>query len=194
MSHPQRASPALLVCRALGPPHLVPPLAPHPQAFATDAEDQSPWMYYRWLLGNSLAHVEAATALPAGPRREQQLGEARLVLGEVQPRWAGWGPAGAGQWLDSCLRPPASTPRAPAHHPPPIGPFFIIISSCSLCREARRFEANAEWEPAPNARWPSRHQLPAALLTSVPLAPPLPSKGAAKGGRALRGRPLGGGA
>lgn len=27
------------------------------QAFATDAADQSPWMYYRWLLGNSLAHV-----------------------------------------------------------------------------------------------------------------------------------------
>ncbi|MEW5303691.1 MAG: hypothetical protein WDW36_006360 [Sanguina aurantia] len=30
------------------------------QAFATDSQDQSPWMYYRWLVGNSLSHLEAA--------------------------------------------------------------------------------------------------------------------------------------
>lgn len=35
------------------------------QAFATDSRDQSPWMYYRWLVGNSLARLEAARGGPA---------------------------------------------------------------------------------------------------------------------------------
>jgi geranylgeranyl transferase type-2 subunit alpha len=34
------------------------------QAFATDSNDQSPWMYYRWLVGNSLAHMELAKGKP----------------------------------------------------------------------------------------------------------------------------------
>mgnify|MGYP001810991583 CR=1 FL=1 len=61
-----------------------PPLPAHTQAFATDSADQSPWMYYRWLLGNSLAHLEAAKQLPEGPRREQEAQEAALILGEVR--------------------------------------------------------------------------------------------------------------
>mmetsp|Transcript_37806 Transcript_37806/g.84312 ORF Transcript_37806/g.84312 Transcript_37806/m.84312 type:complete len:375 (+) Transcript_37806:69-1193(+) len=36
------------------------------QAFATDSQDQAPWMYYRWLVGNSLAHLEAARGTPRG--------------------------------------------------------------------------------------------------------------------------------
>ncbi|KAG1679956.1 hypothetical protein FOA52_007020 [Chlamydomonas sp. UWO 241] len=34
------------------------------QAFATDGDDQSPWFYYRWLVGNSLAHLDAAIGTP----------------------------------------------------------------------------------------------------------------------------------
>ena len=30
------------------------------QAFATDCKDQSPWIYYRWLLGQCVAHLEAS--------------------------------------------------------------------------------------------------------------------------------------
>ncbi|KAI8473190.1 MAG: hypothetical protein J3K34DRAFT_519200 [Monoraphidium minutum] len=56
------------------------------QAFATDASDQSPWMYYRWLLGNSLAALEAARQLPEGARRGAREEEEALVLGEVLQR------------------------------------------------------------------------------------------------------------
>jgi geranylgeranyl transferase type-2 subunit alpha len=48
------------------------------QAFATDVKDQSPWFYYRWLMGNSLAHLKAAEGTP-------QESEARDVLREVGP-------------------------------------------------------------------------------------------------------------
>jgi hypothetical protein len=58
------------------------------QAFATDSADQSPWIYYRWLLGNSLAHLTQAQQQQQQqqqqqPGGEQQLEEARVVLGEV---------------------------------------------------------------------------------------------------------------
>ncbi|GFR50411.1 hypothetical protein Agub_g12628, partial [Astrephomene gubernaculifera] len=35
------------------------------QAFATDARDESPWMYYRWLVGNTLAHLGGQQAAEA---------------------------------------------------------------------------------------------------------------------------------
>ncbi|KAG2442245.1 hypothetical protein HYH02_009729 [Chlamydomonas schloesseri] len=35
------------------------------QAFATDARDESPWTYYRWLVGNTLAHLGPAAAASA---------------------------------------------------------------------------------------------------------------------------------
>ncbi|PNW81017.1 hypothetical protein CHLRE_07g339350v5 [Chlamydomonas reinhardtii] len=35
------------------------------QAFATDARDESPWTYYRWLVGNTLAHLGPAAATAA---------------------------------------------------------------------------------------------------------------------------------
>ncbi|KAL6744889.1 hypothetical protein V8C86DRAFT_2447025, partial [Haematococcus lacustris] len=44
------------------------------QAFATDCKDQSPWMYYRWLVGNSLAHTE-----PAGRSSEEVEGARAAV-------------------------------------------------------------------------------------------------------------------
>jgi geranylgeranyl transferase type-2 subunit alpha len=50
------------------------------QAFATDSNDQSPWMYYRWLVGNSLAHMELAKGKP----REEE--EAGAVLRNVLQR------------------------------------------------------------------------------------------------------------
>uniref|UniRef100_A0A383VPP4 Geranylgeranyl transferase type-2 subunit alpha n=1 Tax=Tetradesmus obliquus TaxID=3088 RepID=A0A383VPP4_TETOB len=63
------------------------------QAFATDSADQSPWIYYRWLLGNSLAHLSQAQQQQqqqGGQQQqqggEQQLEEARVVLGEVLAR------------------------------------------------------------------------------------------------------------
>mmetsp|Transcript_19954 Transcript_19954/g.55579 ORF Transcript_19954/g.55579 Transcript_19954/m.55579 type:complete len:385 (-) Transcript_19954:202-1356(-) len=49
------------------------------QAFATDSRDQSPWMYYRWLVGNSLAHLEQAK----GTEAEAQ---ARAILEAVLAR------------------------------------------------------------------------------------------------------------
>ncbi|KAF5830299.1 hypothetical protein DUNSADRAFT_14773 [Dunaliella salina] len=49
------------------------------QAFATDSRDQSPWMYYRWLVGNSLAHLEQAK----GTEAEVQ---ARTILEAVLAR------------------------------------------------------------------------------------------------------------
>lgn len=57
------------------------------QAFATDSGDESPWIYYRWLLGNSLAHLrqaqdEAAAAGSSGDS-DERVQEARAVLGEV---------------------------------------------------------------------------------------------------------------
>jgi hypothetical protein len=63
------------------------------QAFATDSADQSPWIYYRWLLGNSLAHLTQAQQQQQQqeggqqqqqPGNEQQLEEAQVVLGEVR--------------------------------------------------------------------------------------------------------------
>jgi hypothetical protein len=55
------------------------------QAFATDSGDQSPWIYYRWLLGNSLAHLSQAQRQQQQHQNgEQQLEEARVVLGEVR--------------------------------------------------------------------------------------------------------------
>jgi geranylgeranyl transferase type-2 subunit alpha len=83
------------------------------QAFVADCGDQSSWIYYRWLLGNSLAHVDQATArvdrlqtqaargecAAAGtgaadaaaslPAAVAALEEARLVLGEVLSREVG---------------------------------------------------------------------------------------------------------
>eukprot|EP00879_Flechtneria_rotunda_P017718 GHRR01018574.1.p1 GENE.GHRR01018574.1~~GHRR01018574.1.p1 ORF type:complete len:440 (+),score=158.00 GHRR01018574.1:268-1587(+) len=85
------------------------------QAFATDSADQSPWIYYRWLLGNSLAHLQQAQetaqqqqgkAQPEPQQGTQRLGlhqqqnaqqqpplqdspeieEAKIVLGEVLAR------------------------------------------------------------------------------------------------------------
>eukprot|EP00878_Enallax_costatus_P016572 GHUV01017388.1.p2 GENE.GHUV01017388.1~~GHUV01017388.1.p2 ORF type:complete len:410 (+),score=127.97 GHUV01017388.1:231-1460(+) len=53
------------------------------QAFATDSADQSPWIYYRWLLGNSLAHLQQAQQHPQQPERVE---DARVVLGEVLAR------------------------------------------------------------------------------------------------------------
>ncbi|KXZ54759.1 hypothetical protein GPECTOR_4g829 [Gonium pectorale] len=42
------------------------------QAFATDSRDESPWVYYRWLIGNTLAHLgpEAAAVGAAGAGAE----------------------------------------------------------------------------------------------------------------------------
>lgn len=60
------------------------------QAFATDSADQSPWIYYRWLLGNSLAHVEQAQQQQQ-QQQQEAVEEAKLVLGEVC-MWA-WGPS-----------------------------------------------------------------------------------------------------
>lgn len=57
------------------------------QAFATDSADQSPWMYYRWLVGNSLAHVEAAGAGLHDPAaRAEAVQAARRVLEVVLAR------------------------------------------------------------------------------------------------------------
>jgi geranylgeranyl transferase type-2 subunit alpha len=59
------------------------------QAFATDSGDESPWIYYRWLLGNSLAHLrQAQEAAAAGGGSSSsdavdRVEEARAVLGEV---------------------------------------------------------------------------------------------------------------
>ncbi|KAG2496268.1 hypothetical protein HYH03_005501 [Edaphochlamys debaryana] len=69
------------------------------QAFATDARDQSPWMYYRWLVGNTLAHLQppaaaAAAERPAGSSDSAGAGEASgSGPGEGQP---GAGAAAAG--------------------------------------------------------------------------------------------------
>eukprot|EP00798_Chlamydomonas_sp_ICE-L_P016048 gene16048-22184_t len=49
------------------------------QAFATDGGDQSPWMYYRWLVGNSLAHLQVALGTP-----EEE--DARVALQAVLER------------------------------------------------------------------------------------------------------------
>jgi hypothetical protein len=67
--------------------------APCPaQAFATDSGDESPWIYYRWLLGNSLAHLrqaqdDAAAAAcgggSSGSTQDDRVQEATAVLGEV---------------------------------------------------------------------------------------------------------------
>ena len=64
------------------------------QAFATDSGDESPWIYYRWLLGNSLAHLHqaqqaAATAGSSGSNggssgSSEAVEEAKAVLGEVR--------------------------------------------------------------------------------------------------------------
>lgn len=51
------------------------------QAFATDSADQSPWLYYRWLLGNSLAHLEQAQQQHL--QQPAAVEEAKVVLGEV---------------------------------------------------------------------------------------------------------------
>jgi hypothetical protein len=62
------------------------------QAFATDSGDESPWLYYRWLLGNSLAHCKQAqdAAAAAGGSSGSSSGgsseaaeDAKAVLGEV---------------------------------------------------------------------------------------------------------------
>jgi geranylgeranyl transferase type-2 subunit alpha len=58
------------------------------QAFATDSGDESPWIYYRWLLGNSLAHFkqaqDAAAAAAGGSSGSSEAAEdAKAVLGEV---------------------------------------------------------------------------------------------------------------
>ena len=72
------------------------------QAFATDASDQSPWMYYRWLLGNSLASVEAEAEARGGAGAAARGEEARLALGEVRG--------------NSLARPCRVTLVAAAHH------------------------------------------------------------------------------
>ena len=51
------------------------------QAFATDCKDQSPWMYYRWLLGQCQTHLEAAR----GVSRDKEE-EARCCLASVYER------------------------------------------------------------------------------------------------------------
>jgi geranylgeranyl transferase type-2 subunit alpha len=52
------------------------------QAFATDCKDQSPWMYYRWLLGQCQAHLEANQK--GGLKGSEE--EARLYLDSVYER------------------------------------------------------------------------------------------------------------
>jgi dethiobiotin synthetase len=64
------------------------------QAFAADSADQSPWIYYRWLLGNSLAHLQAAQQQQQQQQQETTAGgssssveEAQVVLAEVCGGW-----------------------------------------------------------------------------------------------------------
>lgn len=52
------------------------------QAFATDSADQSPWIYYRWLLGNSLAHLQQAQQQQM--QQPDKVEEAKVVLAEVR--------------------------------------------------------------------------------------------------------------
>lgn len=78
------------------------------QAFATDSGDESPWIYYRWLLGNSLAHLrqaqqQAQQQQAGGPGSssdaDDRLEDARAVLGEVSQAAA----AGAVKVSACCL-------------------------------------------------------------------------------------------
>jgi len=88
-------------------PRTPPPPSNPLQAFATDSGDESPWIYYRWLLGNSLAHLtqtQAAAAAAAaaataagssgssgGSSAADRVEEAKAVLGEVSRGRAGGG-------------------------------------------------------------------------------------------------------
>ncbi|GLC34312.1 hypothetical protein PLESTB_000743300 [Pleodorina starrii] len=60
------------------------------QAFATDSRDESPWMYYRWLVGNTLAHLgnqhqpaEAEAAKAQADTSADAAAEAEAVRGRV---------------------------------------------------------------------------------------------------------------
>jgi len=89
-------------------PHWAPLLLLLLQAFAADSADQSPWIYYRWLLGNSLAHLQEAQQQQQqqGQQQQQQettaggssssVEEAQVVLAEV---CVGWHPPGMGAAL-----------------------------------------------------------------------------------------------
>jgi uncharacterized protein YlxW (UPF0749 family) len=57
------------------------------QAFAADSADQSPWIYYRWLLGNSLAHLTQAQQQQQ--QQQQQLQQRQQEVGEEQQQTEG---------------------------------------------------------------------------------------------------------
>ncbi|KAG2434746.1 hypothetical protein HXX76_007634 [Chlamydomonas incerta] len=53
------------------------------QAFATDARDESPWTYYRWLVGNTLAHLGPAAAAAAAAAAASASASSETAGGEA---------------------------------------------------------------------------------------------------------------
>lgn len=125
------------------------------QAFATDSGDESPWIYYRWLLGNSLAHLRQAQQQaqqeaggPGSGEADVRLEDARAVLGEVRQAAVLVPSSVAACWTGRayCLQARVCLWTMP------VRALAAAVCAQVLAREVARFgEALAQ---DPDARWP----------------------------------------